>query len=57
MHALLDLFAILPLCDGNIKLALQVQPELGAVAQVATEAGRSVSGDGAPCIQNICDAA
>jgi hypothetical protein len=33
MYTLLDLFAIFPLCHGNIKLALQIEPELGAVAE------------------------
>ena len=35
MHALFDFFAILSLGHGNIKLALQVEPELGVVAEVA----------------------
>jgi hypothetical protein len=56
MHALFDLFAILSLSHGNIKLALQVESELRAVAEVAAQTQGRIGGDGASGIQNISDA-
>ena len=36
-------------------MALQVEPELGAVAEVAAEAHRRVGADQAPAVQNLRD--
>jgi hypothetical protein len=42
---------------GDVVLALQVQPKLGAVAEVPSEADGGISRDRAPSVQNIRDAA
>ena len=56
-HALGDLAAVLPLHDRDVVLALQVEPEPRAVAEVAPEPDRRIGGDRAPRIENIRDAA
>jgi hypothetical protein len=52
-----DLRALLPLDNADVVLALQIQPELRAVAEVAAEPDRGVSGDRAAAIKNVRDAA
>lgn len=42
---------------GDVVLALQIEPELRAVAEVAAEADGGIGGDGAPAIQDVGDAA
>src|SRR4051794_34548730 len=55
--ALCDFAALLSLGDRDVVLALQAEPKLSAVAEIAAEAHRSVGGDRAPPIQNVGDAA
>src|ERR1043166_941362 len=56
-HAFGNLAAVLPLDHRDVVLALQVEPELRAVAEVAPEPDRRIGGDRAPCIENVGDAA
>jgi hypothetical protein len=47
---------VLPLDDRDLVLALQIEPELRAVAEVASEPDRRIGGDRAPRVENIGDA-
>ena len=49
--------ALLALYHRNVVLALQVEPELRAVAEIAAEADRGVCSDRAPPVENVGDAA
>src|SRR6185503_4010433 len=46
-----------PAPPGDVVLALQFEPELRAVAEVAAEPHRRVGGDRAPRVENVGDAA
>jgi hypothetical protein len=56
-YALRDLSAALALDEREIVLALQVEPELRAVAEVAAEPDGSIGGDRPTFVQDIRDAA
>jgi hypothetical protein len=56
-HPLRDLPALLPLDQRNVVLALQIEPELRAVTEIAAEPHRGVGGDRAPGVENVGDAA
>jgi hypothetical protein len=46
---------MLPLDHRNVVLALQVEPELRAVAEVTAQADGRIGGDRPPAIQNVGD--
>jgi hypothetical protein len=52
-----DFYASIAFDDSDVVLALQIVPELRAVAEVAAEADSRVGGDRAPAIQNVSNAA
>src|SRR5215208_7870337 len=54
-HALGDLLPSLPLDQGDVVLALEVEPELAAVAEIATEAHRRVGRDRAAPVEDVGD--
>ena len=56
-HALRDLASLLPFNQRDVVLALQVEPELRAVAEIAPEAHRRICADRAATVQDIRDAA
>jgi len=56
-HPLRDLPALLPLHHGDVVLALQVEPELRAVAEIAAEPHGGVGGDRAAAVQDVGDPA
>ena len=56
-HPLGDLPAFLPFHHRDVVLALQIEPELCAVAEIAAEPHRGVGGDRTPRVENIGDAA
>jgi hypothetical protein len=49
--------AALALDQGNVILALQVEPELRAVAEISPEADGGIGADRAASVENIGDAA
>ena len=51
--ALGDLRAAVALDQSDLVLALEVEPELRPVAEVAAEAYRRVGGDPAPAVQDV----
>jgi hypothetical protein len=55
--ALGDFRAAVALDQGDLVLALEVEPELRPVAEVATQAHRRVSRDPAPSVQDVGDPA
>ena len=56
-HALGDVLAVLALDRRDVELALQVEPELRAVTEIAAEPHRRVGGDRAAAVENVGDAA
>ena len=56
-HPLRNLPALLPLDQRNVVLALQIEPELRAIAEITAEPHRGVGCDRAPRIENVGDAA
>ena len=56
-HSLCDLRTLLPLYNANVILTLQVEPELSAIAEVATKAHRGISRNRTTTIENISDTA
>ena len=56
-HAPGDFGALLPLDDADVVLALQVQPELRAVTEIAAEPHRRVDGDRTAAVEDIGDPA
>jgi len=56
-HLLLDFRTAFPLDEGDIKLALQVEPELRPVAEIAPKPHRGVCGDRPPLVKYVRDAA
>src|SRR3954452_18080591 len=56
-NALCDFASLLSLHHPDVVLALQVEPELRAVAEIAAEAHGGVGGDRAAPVQNVGDAA
>src|SRR5665647_1138203 len=55
-HPLRNLSALLALHHADVILALQVEPELRAVAEIAAEPHRRVGGNRASRVENIGDA-
>jgi len=55
-HPLGNLPALLALDRRDVELALQVEPELRAVAEIAAEPHRRVGGDRAASVENVGDA-
>lgn len=55
--ALSDFLTAVALDQGDLVLALQVEPELRPVAEVAAEAHRGVCGHAAPPVQDVGDPA
>jgi hypothetical protein len=51
-----DVRTLLAFDHGDIVLALQIEPELCAVAEIPTETHGGVGGDRAPPVENIGDA-
>src|SRR6185437_191596 len=56
-HTAVDFGALLPLDHADVILALQVQPELRAVAEITAQPNGRVRGDCATAIQYIGDTA
>ena len=56
MDAFDDFRADVAFGDGDVVLALKVEPELWGVAEIAGQAQRRIGGDGTPCIENAGDA-
>jgi hypothetical protein len=50
-----NFLAALALDERDVVLALQVEPGLRPIAEVATEAYRRVGGNAAPAVQNVGD--
>ena len=55
MDALLDLFTVLSLHDGDVVPALQIEPELGAVAKIECQPKCRIGSDRPAAIQNVGD--
>ena len=56
-HALRDLVALLPLHHCDVVLALQVEPELRSVAEIAPQAHGCIGRDRAAAVENVGDTA
>jgi hypothetical protein len=56
-HTPRDFLAALTLDQGDVVLALQVKPELGAVPEITAQPYGGVGGDRAPAIENVRDSA
>ena len=56
-HALRDFRAAVALDEGDSVLAMEVEPELRPVAEIAAQAHRRVGRDPAPAVHNIGDPA
>src|ERR1700722_17994244 len=54
-HAAGNLWPMFPFDHRDVELALQVEPELRAVAKVAAEADGRIGGDRSPAIQDVGD--
>lgn len=57
MHTLGDLSTALTLDYGDVVLALQIEPKLRAVAEIAPEPDGGIGRDGASPVENVGDAA
>jgi hypothetical protein len=55
-YPLRDLCTMLALDDREIILALQIQPKLRAIAEIAAEPHRRVGGNRAPLVEDVGDA-
>src|SRR5260370_7516281 len=51
-----DLAAALALDDGDVVLALEIEPELCAVSEITPEPDGGVGGDGRAAVQDVRDA-